>query len=745
MVLSKTRIFYTFAAKSIRGLKAAVFGRESMSLKGEPRALARVGLHCALLFVLAATFVSFFPTLGADFVNWDDYVYVVENPAIRHASLPNLKTIFSSFYFGNYQPLVLLTYLCDYAVFKLNPWGYHLVNLCLHLFNCALVFVLIGAVSGSIFVAFLTALLFGLHPLHVESVAWVSERKDVLYAFFYLAAMICYWKYLIRRPGRKYYAAAVFLFLCSLLSKSMAITLPVVLWLLDLTRSRRVNRWFFIDKIPFFFLSSVFGFLTLASQVARPLAVQEVLSNLKIALSTTNYSVLFYLKKIVMPVKLSALYPYYGSEGFSQFFISSLLLLFAFVLAIKYFKSVRRVLIFGIGFFLVTLFPVLQWVPFGEAIVADRYVYVSSLGLFAIAAELLFLFWRTPGRLLRSRRLAVVMLATAAAGSLAFLTWQRCGVWKDSIALWSDVLDKYPDSTTAYANRGAAYFKQGQYEKAQSDFQHMDGSHALYYRRDTAQARLLYLFHLSNSLNAQGRYEEAARILEEAVKENPKEGYRYYTNLAIAYALKGQTEEAEKLLEELLKNNVVNKAGPYYNLGLISYYSGDLGKAETYFRQSAEIHPGQGEAYYSLARVFHDRQQLPQAIAQYKKALEHNPRNAQFYNDLSVALFATEQYGASLSACRKALGCDASLTDAHVNCGNAFLILGRYRQAIDSFRRALALDPQCSVAHSNLALAYYYVQNYSLAVEHLKEALRCGYAVPDGIRAYLRPYWEDRS
>lgn len=700
--------------------------------------------HLVLLFVLAATFVSFFPSLKNDFVNWDDDVYVVENASIKHASPQNLKTIFSSSFLGNYQPLTLLTYLVEYAFFRLDPFWYHLTNLLLHLANTALVFVFVWLLSRELFVAFLTALLFGLHPLHVESVAWVSERKDVLYAFFYLAAMIFYLKYLDRRPRQKFYAAAVFLFLCSLLSKPMAITLPVVLWLLDLLRCRPFNRRVFIDKIPFFILSFISGFVLLVSQGVGIAAAQGAFGSWGAAMATANYSILFYLKKLMMPARLSALYPYYGSEGFFKFFVISFFIVLALLLAMKFFKKARRVMIFGVGFFLVTLFPVLQWVPFGETIVADRYVYVPSIGLFYIASEALFLLWGANGRALRLRRLAVVGLIAAVAGSLAFLTWQRCRVWKDSIALWSDVLEKYPDSATAYTNRGLAYFKKGRYQEAQSDFRRLAAVSARYGRRDPAAVRLRATFHLSNVLTAQGQYDQAADLLKQAIRQNPQERYRYYTNLAIAYALKGETEKSKALLEELLKTDVVNKAGTYYNLGLISYHAGDLAGAEAYFRQSAKIHPGQGEAYYGLARISHDCQRLPEAIAYYTKVLEYNPRNAQFYNDLAVALFLTEQYEAALAAGRKAVRYDPSLTDAHINLGNAFLILGRNRQAIGSFRRVLALDPQCAVAHSNLALAYYYDQNYGLAVEHFKEALRAGYPVPGPLREYLKPYLKDK-
>ena len=211
-----------------------------------------------LCLILLIVFGAFLPSLKNGFVNWDDDCYVLNSSSISSSiSASNLKSIFTSFSVGHYQPLTILSYAFDYQLFKLNPYYYHLTNLILHLLNSLLVFYLIYLLSGNIGVSFITAILFGIHPLHVESVAWISERKDVLYSFFFLLSCIIYLYYLTKERNSKYYLLSLFLFLCSLLSKSMAVTLPLLLLLMDYYLKRKPNKELLLDKIPYFFLTAI--------------------------------------------------------------------------------------------------------------------------------------------------------------------------------------------------------------------------------------------------------------------------------------------------------------------------------------------------------------------------------------------------------------------------------------------------------------------------------------------------------
>jgi hypothetical protein len=268
---------------------------------------------CACLILIIVS-LSFLPSLKCGLVNWDDDRYLSNTPAVQSLSLTTVKEASTSFFIGHYQPLTILSYALDYHFFKLNPYNYHLTNLILHLLNSLLVFYLIYLLSGNIIVSFITAILFGLHPLHVESVAWVSERKDVLYSFFFLLSCITYLYYLTKEHKSRYYLLSLFFFLCSLLSKSIAVTLPLVILLLDYYLKRKPGKIFFLDKIPYFVLSIIFAIIAIFGVYLDNVVRSEPHFSLFSTLSVASYAIIFYLGKLFLPIKLSCLYPYHNFE-----------------------------------------------------------------------------------------------------------------------------------------------------------------------------------------------------------------------------------------------------------------------------------------------------------------------------------------------------------------------------------------------------------------------------------------------
>ena len=337
------------------------------------------------VLILAITFMAFTPCLKNGFVNeWDDDLYVRGNADIQHLSVQTTARVFSSFYAATYLPVTMLSYMLDHQLGGLDPFGYHLTNLIFHLLNCLLVFWLVGMLSRNILVSFITALLFGVHPLHVESVAWISERKDVLYAAFFLLSMISYCYYLkTRKRGRSYWLAVVF-FALSLLSKAMAITMPLLLLLTDYLSGRPRERGVATDKIPFFSLALCVGLVGFFGQVPA-MRTGHVLSFFEKCLCP-SYACLFYLGKILWPTKLSCYYPFTGIKDLPVYLFSLGGWLALLVLTLRSATRTRKV-VFGVFFFLITLLPVLQFVQMGLAIVADRYVYLASLGIFYLIAE----------------------------------------------------------------------------------------------------------------------------------------------------------------------------------------------------------------------------------------------------------------------------------------------------------------------------------------------------------------------
>lgn len=353
------------------------------------------GIHnyrIPLFLIILITFIAFLPVLQNGFVNFDDDRYILNNPML--ASI-NLSDIFSSYIVGNYHPLTMLIYAIEYQFFGLNAGGYHAVSLLLHLLIVILVFYVVLSLSNRKEVALVASLLFGIHPLHVESVAWASELKDLLYTFFFLASWLCYLRYL-KEPKRKFYFYCLFLFLLSLLSKGMAVSLPVVLLLTDYFKGRKLNAKAWLEKAPFFALSIIFGIVAIIAQKSGG-AIQDLeVYPLVQRIAFACYGFITYLLKFVVPYELCTYYPYplksvAGIPGWYYIYPIVLLALIAFV-----FYSLRfsKKFFFGIGFFTITVFLVLQLLPVGNTIMADRYSYIPSIGIFYLAGEGFYRLWQ---------------------------------------------------------------------------------------------------------------------------------------------------------------------------------------------------------------------------------------------------------------------------------------------------------------------------------------------------------------
>lgn len=407
-----------------------------------------------LVAILAATFAAYVPSLDNDFTNWDDTQYVLENP---HLAGPDLGVIFSEPIAANYHPLTILSLAANYRISGLHPASYHAVNLLLHLANTALVFLFVWMLTGGRrWTTVVTSLFFGIHPMHVESVAWVSERKDVLYAFFYLAGLIAYLRYLEARRWW-WWAATGLAFLCSLGSKPAAVVFPVALLAIDWYRRRAWSPRLLLEKSAWFAASIAAGVLTLRIQVASG-ALERQGDPFTRILSAT-YGLVMYVVKLVAPVHLSAIYPFPNIEGQGpglEFYAAFVAAVVGIPLTLFLLRRHRPAL-FGLAFYFVNIVLVLQFVAVGTAVMADRYTYLPYVGLvFALA-------WPLDGRGSGVRRGFSARNALAA-GFLILLpiclvaTWKRCDVWQNSETLWSDTIRKYPRrSVDAYINRGYYY------------------------------------------------------------------------------------------------------------------------------------------------------------------------------------------------------------------------------------------------------------------------------------------------
>ncbi|MDQ1296752.1 MAG: O-GlcNAc transferase, partial [Bacteroidota bacterium] len=427
----------------------------------EDSASERWKYYSALAIIVLISFFAYIPVFQNGFVLWDDDIYIQNNPLIYSI---NLKEIFSKYVLGNYHPLTILTLAIEYHFFGLNETGYHAVNLLFHLMNVILVFYAVFILSEKAGVALVASLFFGIHPMHVESVAWAAELKDLLYTFFFLASYILYMKYLKERR-KNFYIFALLLFLASLLSKAMAASLPVVLILTDYFKGRIINFASLRDKIPFFLLAVAFGIVAVLAQKSFG-ATDVVNFTFAQRLVFACYGFISYLFKLFFPLNLSAYYPYPVNSGESipiQYY--AYFILFAgLVTAIIYSIRVTKKIFFGTGFFAITIFLVLQLYPVGGAIMADRYSYIPSIGIFYLAGEGFILLW--------NKKLKIINVVFLVAFTVFFSvrTYARCGIWNNTMTLWNDVISQYQTIPFVYNNRGNAFVAEKQYDRAFDDF-----------------------------------------------------------------------------------------------------------------------------------------------------------------------------------------------------------------------------------------------------------------------------------
>lgn len=513
--------------------------------------------YSALFLILLLSFISYLPVFHNGFV-WDDEFYIQKNPLIHSI---NLKEIFSQNIMGNYHPLTILTLAAEYHFFGLNETGYHTVNLLLHLLNVILVFYAVLLLSDKSGVALVASLLFAISPLHVESVAWAAELKDLLYSFFFLVSYIFYLKYL-KDPQKKNYVFALVLFFVSLLSKAMAASLPMVLLLTDYFKGRKINIKTLLEKLPFFLLALTFGVVAVFAQKSsgfiQDLTVFPFLQRLVFAC----YGFITYLFKLLLPLHLSAYYPYPVKNGDSipiQYY-AYVLLCIGLVAYIFYSLRFSKKIIFGIGFFAITVFLVLQLLPVGGAIMADRYSYIPSIGIFYLAGEGFNWLW--------SKKLKLIAISLLSAFTVFFSikTYNRCSVWKNEMVLWNDVINQYQTIPPAYVNRGNLLRDANRYDEALNDY-----NKAIELKPDFAIA----YFNRGTLFKNAKRNSEVLNDFNKAIVLNP--GYaKAYCNRGIVFYNEKKYEEAisdySKAIE--LKTDF---AESYYNKGLAEYY---LGKKE---------------------------------------------------------------------------------------------------------------------------------------------------------------------
>jgi len=498
---------------------------------------------------------AFRPVLDNGFVNFDDDKYITENVRVQGPfSHENVRWAFSTTHAGNWHPLTWLSHMADVRLYAMRPAGHHLTNLLLHTANTLLVFWLLHALTGLVWRSFFVAALFGVHPLHVESVAWAAERKDVLSALFWMLSMLAYVRYCkASRPGR--YWLAVLWFACGLMAKPMVVTLPFVLLLLDYWPLRR---WGFADagagsslgrcvaeKAPFCLLAAAACFATYFAQHQTGAVAQSEQLALDSRICNAVVAYAGYLLKTIWPANLSVFYPH-PAGALSPAHVGGAL---AFLAAISVYAA-RRIksrpyVAVGWLWYLGTLVPVIGLVQVGLQGMADRYTYIPLIGIFLV------LVWRAFDAVahgafpVSGARQPLIALAGAFLLTLMILTHRQAGHWRNSIALFTNALACTRNNYIAHTNLGAALANQGDSEQAQQHYRE-----ALRIKPDYAFARFNYGFVLFKK----GRADEALAQFSAGLKIAPNDANAHLC-MGLLLNGKGRFEEALGHFDAVLRAN----------------------------------------------------------------------------------------------------------------------------------------------------------------------------------------------
>jgi len=595
--------------------------RQSNRPPGElRRAGERRSIVVAIYLGLAAlSLVVFSRTIFYDFVNFDDDVYVYNAPFIQAGlTINGIAAAFASPHAGNWHPLTTLSHMLDYSLYGLSAGGHHATNVLLHTLAVLLLFYVLWQMTGALWNSVIVAALFAVHPLHVESVAWVSERKDVLSAVFFFLTLGAYGRY-ARLPSTSRYVVVTALFVTGLMSKPMLVTAPLVFLFLDYwplrrfeqiasatgrakiqrprSQKRQIYR-LFLEKIPWLIFSAGDGIITFALQKRSagslpPLPLLWRAENAIVSFTT-------YIWKTLWPTRLAVFYPHPNDTlAIWQIVLAAIFLLAVTCAAVVWRKN-KPYLFTGWFWFVIMLVPVIGIVQVGEQGHADRYTYLPSIGLFLIVV------WAIGdiaaiGRS-RLRRRAVTTGAVLVVIALAYTAFAQAGYWRNSETLWQHALAVTTDNDVAHNNLGYLSVDRGQLDKAMRHF------------------------------------ESASRI--RSGKSNPH--YNLGTafvemNIGDALARKGQTDEAMAHFEKAIKLQP-DYAGAYYNRGNVLYAKGRIDEAIPDFQKALQFQPNHPDAHTGLGNALLHKGDLRNAIKHYNEAIALSPNDPHSRNNLAWVL-----------------------------------------------------------------------------------------------------------
>jgi tetratricopeptide (TPR) repeat protein len=657
---------------------------------------AQAHLLAALLFT--AALALFGQTSQFGFLNFDDIEYVSNCPEVAAGLSPGgVWWAFTHSHVGQWHPLTTLSFMLDASLWGLGSGGFHLHNALLHGLAAVLLFHALRALTGALWRSALAAALFTLHPLRVESVAWIAERKDVLSGVFFMATLWAYAVAARRSPSAVRFAATTVLFALGLLCKPMLVTLPLVLLLLDVWPLRRfpwatatdaaggtANFWpqlrpLLVEKIPLFALALLAGIVALAGLGEHFNPIPPLALGPRLMFIPVSY--VGYLLKAVWPFGLSAHYPYSADGPPLWQFLGSLLLLAALTwLAVKL-RRRHPVVLVGWFWFLVTLLPVIGVFRAGVQVWADRYTYTSQIGL-AVAAVWLAAQW-TEGKF--SRRVRALGAAGLLAG-LAAVAWAQVQHWKSDLALWRHAVAVTGENFYAVSKLGKALQDQGDSEAAERTYRE-----ALRINPNVIEA----LNNLAALLARRGRFDEAIALQRRAVRQFPR-WHLMHHNLGQHLAAKGDYRGAKQAFLRAVALDAADFPSRLALASLLAEKFGDrasLREADDCVQRVIQIHPGLAEARYLQGNIAYQLGRTDEAAAAYRKALELDPRHARAANNLATLAASAGRLDEAIGLFQRAIQNDGSALDSYRNLAETLVKQGAWADAVTVWRAALQRAP----------------------------------------------------
>ncbi|MBA4368917.1 MAG: hypothetical protein C0403_14915 [Desulfobacterium sp.] len=671
-----------------------------------------------------------------DFIRFDDPAYVLDTCLKTKNSNDRFMWIFR-FHQGDgkyWQPLTLLSHIADCHFFGLESGLHHFTNLIFHLLNSILLFLFLKQILTDFWKSFWIALLFAIHPMNVESVAWISERKNLISSLFFFLTLLAYFSY-VKKPNRLKYLVLIFVFMLGLLAKPMLITLPAILLLLDWWPFQRISfkkntrsikfttkldisiqkpfSYLVLEKIPLFLLSILSIFLTIYSVQGDQNLVSENQYSMKLRVANAITSIVLYIGKIFWPVNLAVFYPYPERIVYWKILIAILFLIFLTIFFLRRFRS-SPYLVFGWSWFLITLLPVLGIIQAGLwPAMADRWVYIPAVGLFLI---IIFTGEKIAVKLSLSRKTALIF-ALFFTGILMQISWHQVRYWQNNMSLWRQTLKATTRNYTAHNNMGCILMKDGQLDQAIHHFQK-----AMLIKPSGSEARM----NLANTLSRQGMYPEAIEHYKKLFQKHPGNAL-IFNNLGNAIFKTGRVNEAIPYYIKAIQLEP-NYADAYNNLGISLWRNNRKSKALVMFQKALVINPDYEQAYDNLTRLISEQKKTNLKLNLLTEKSAQSPDNPLLLFQLGDFFQKEDKIQQAIACYQKALKLKPGWYEAKKQLSVSFAMKGNYEVSFSILRDLITQNPDDADAYYYMACIRSRQNNSAEAVQWLQVAVNKGFS-----------------